>query len=119
LGNLLHETLPFHSIHSLSLIELVKEVLLAPATYIALTVVAFGLAFFVMVRKQAVIQKESWTDVLSRESLGFDWLNRQVAAVTVRFASILQRTQTGVLSWNVVGILTAFLAVLIFLVWSA
>jgi hypothetical protein len=58
-------------------------------------------------------------DVLSRESFGFDWLNRQIAERTVQFASVLQKTQTGVLSWNVVGILGALLAVLIFMVWSA
>jgi NADH-quinone oxidoreductase subunit L len=118
-GALLHETLPFHSIHSLSLAEMTAEIFLAPATYVALTVVALGLGIFWLVRKQATVWGESWTDTLSRESFGFDWLNRQVAAQTVRFASVLQKTQTGVLSWNVVGILGAFLAVLIFLVWSA
>jgi NADH-quinone oxidoreductase subunit L len=118
-GELLHDTLPYHSIHSLSLSELAEEIFLAPATYIALTVIALGLAIFWVVRNQAVVRKESWTDALSRESFGFDWLNRQVSAGTVRFASVLQKTQTGVLSWNVLGILGAFLAVLIFLIWSA
>jgi len=70
-------------------------------------------------RKQATAKSEAWMDILSRESFGFDWLNRQVAAQTVQFASVLQKTQTGILSWNVVGILGALLAVLIFLVWSA
>jgi NADH-quinone oxidoreductase subunit L len=118
-SELLHETLPFHSIHTASLIEVAQEIFSAPATYIALAVVVFGLALFWMVRKQAAVRKESWTDVLSRESFGFDWLNYQLAAKTVQFASLLQKTQTGILSWNVVGILAAFLVVLIFLVWSA
>ncbi len=118
-GEMLRETLPFHSIHSLNLSELANEIFTAPATYVALTVVALGLVIFWIVRKQATGRTEAWTDVLSRESFGFDWLNRQVAGGTVRFASVLQKTQTGVLSWNVVGILAALLAVLIFLVWSA
>jgi NADH-quinone oxidoreductase subunit L len=118
-SELLHETLPFHAIHSLSLIELAEDVFLTPATYVALTVIALGLGIFCMVRKQAAIRKGSWTDILSRESFGFDWLNRQVAAGTVQFASVLQKIQTGVLSWNVVGILGTLLAVLIFLIWSA
>jgi NADH:ubiquinone oxidoreductase subunit 5 (subunit L)/multisubunit Na+/H+ antiporter MnhA subunit len=118
-GELLHETLPFHAIHSLNLSELVLEVLTAPATYIALTVVALGLAIFWMVRKQALGSSVAWMDALSRESFGFDWLNQQVAARTVQLASVLQKTQTGILSWNVVGILGALLAVLIFLIWSA
>jgi len=57
-------------------------------------------------------------DVLSRESFGFEWLNRRVASWTVGLGSVLQRTQTGVLSWNAVGILGALLIVLVFLVWS-
>ncbi|MEW6400585.1 MAG: NADH-quinone oxidoreductase subunit L [Chloroflexota bacterium] len=118
-GEMLHETLPFHSIHSLNLVELAEEIFMAPATYIALTVVALGLILFWVFKKQATAQKVSWTDVISRESFGFDWLNRQIADGTVRFGSVLQKTQTGVLSWNVVGILGALLAVLVFLVWSA
>jgi NADH-quinone oxidoreductase subunit L len=117
-GEMLHETLPFHSIHSLNLTELANEIFTAPATYVALTAVALGLAIFWLFRKQATAKSESWTDILSRESFGFDWLNRQVAERTVQFASVLQKTQTGILSWNVVGILGALLAVLIFLVWS-
>ena len=62
--------------------------------------------------------RAAWVELLSRESFGFDWLNRQVAERTVGLGSVLQKTQTGILSWNVVGILGALLVVLIFLVWS-
>jgi hypothetical protein len=89
-------------------------------------VVAVGLVIFWMVRHQATTWRENsqksgagnWMTILSRESFGFDWLNRQVAGRTVQFASVLQKTQTGILSWNVVGILSAFLAILLYLVWS-
>jgi NADH-quinone oxidoreductase subunit L len=115
----LHETLPFHAIYTLKLFELVSEIFTTPATYIALAVVALGLLAFWMVRGQAVGQPPAWTVALSRESFGFDWLNRQVVLGTNHLASVLQKTQTGVLSWNVVAIIGALLAVLIFLVWSA
>jgi NADH-quinone oxidoreductase subunit L len=118
-GEMLRVTLPFHSIHSLNLSELVNKIFMAPATYIALTVVALGLVIFWMVRRQAGVRREAWADVLNRESFGFDWLNRQVVTGTNRLASALQKTQTGILSWNVVAIIGALLAVLIFLVWSA
>jgi hypothetical protein len=72
-----------------------------------------------MVRNQTLKPKESWATVLSRESFGFDWLNRQLTTRTIQVASVLQKTQTGILSWNVVGILAALLAVLIFLLLSA
>ncbi|MCZ2287763.1 MAG: NADH-quinone oxidoreductase subunit L [Anaerolineales bacterium] len=115
---LLQHTLPFHGISSLNLSELSHEVFTAPLTYAALIVIALGLGIFWMVRKQAAGRKESWMDVLSRESFGFEWLNRRVASWTVGLGSVLQRTQTGVLSWNAVGILGALLIVLVFLVWS-
>ena len=118
-SEMLQKTLPFHSIHGLNLPEFVSEIFMAPATYFALTVVALGLIIFWVVRKQAGIRRETWADILSRESFGFEWLNRQVVSRTVQVASLLQKTQTGVLSWNVVGIIAALLAVLIFLVWSA
>jgi len=118
-GDMLHRTLPFHSIHGLDLAGLIAEVLAAPATYIALAVVTAGLGIFWLVRKQTVGEPSGWSGTLSRESFGFDWLNRQLVMRTVRFAAALQRTQTGILSWNVLAIVGALLAVLIFLVWSA
>ncbi len=115
---LLQHTLPFHGISFLNLSELSHEVFTAPLTYAALIVIALGLGIFWMIRWQAAGRKESWMDVLSRESFGFEWLNRRVSSWTVELGSVLQRTQTGVLSWNAVGILGALLIVLIFLVWS-
>lgn len=119
---LLKSTLPFHEIHSLDLPELVGEILNAPATYAALAVIALGLCVFWMVRKRVLSvvagAESALLLALSRESFGFDWFNRQVAAGTLQLGAVLQKTQTGVLSWNVVGILGALLAVLIFLVWS-
>jgi NADH-quinone oxidoreductase subunit L len=114
---LLHDTLPFHAIQEMNLSELVG-LFLAPATYVALVVIALGLGIFWMVRKQAAGRSAAWMDALSNESFGFDWLNRQVTERTIQLGSVLQKTQTGILSWNVVGILGALLAVLIFLVWS-
>ncbi|MEP7133435.1 MAG: NADH-quinone oxidoreductase subunit L [Chloroflexota bacterium] len=118
-SRLFQETLPFHSIHELSTLDLAKEIFSIPATYVALMVVCLGLGVFWMVRKQATEEKETRFDILSRESFGFDWLNRQITSVIFRFASTLQKTQTGKLNWNVVGILSALLMVLIFLLWSA
>jgi NADH-quinone oxidoreductase subunit L len=117
-SSLLYETLPFHNISSMHLSELVIEIFTTPATYIILIVITLGLGIFWIVRKQAEGQPEAWIDILNRESFGFDWLNHQVVIRTHQFASALQKTQTGVLSWNIVGILGALLVVLVFLVWS-
>jgi hypothetical protein len=46
---------------------------------------------------------------------GFESLNRGAAGVTQRAAAALRLTQTGHLSWNIVGVVLALLAVLVFL----
>ena len=114
---LLHETLPFHAIHSLGVLALAEEIFTAPATYGALAVIAIGLASFWILKKQTMQKPAAWMESL-QESFGLDWLNRQIATVTVQLASVLQKTQTGKLNWNVFGVFGALLAVLIFLVWS-
>lgn len=118
-SHMLQQTLVFHSVTELTTLELVKEILFAPATYGALAVVALGLGIFWLGRKQAAAGKEARFDILSRESFGFEWLNRQVTSLTLQAGSALQKTQTGKLNWNVMGILGALLVVLAFLLWSA
>lgn len=117
-GRMLHESLPFHSIHNLSLSELAVAVFTAPATYIALAVVLLGLALSWFARQRAARQPAPWIGFLNRESFGFEWLNRQIVTRTFQLASALQKTQTGILSWNMLAILAALLAVSLFLAWS-
>ena len=118
-SSLLEHTLPFHEFHVLTLTALAEEIFLAPATYVALGVVALGLAVSWMVRKQATAPAPAALEALSRESFGLDWLNAQVARLTLQSASVLQKTQTGEMNWNVVGIIGALVVVLGILLWSA
>ena len=119
LNTLLSSTLPFHEIEHESLMELVTATSSAPATWFALLVVALGAGVsWVRVRGLQLFGR-GWLDPLVETSFGFDSLNQIIAKGVNKFAGRLSLTQTGVLSWNVVGILGALLAVLIFLVWSA
>ncbi len=118
-SELLERTLPFHEIHLLTLTTLAEELFRAPATYVALGVVALGLGISWMVRKQAAGPVPPVLDALSRESFGLDWLNQQVARLTLQSASAVQKTQTGEMNWNVVGIIGALVVVLGILLWSA
>ncbi len=118
-AKLLEQTLPQHTIHAPTLLALSEEILLAPATYAALGVISLGLALGWRVRKQATVSPPALVETLSRESFGLDWLNKQIAAGTLRFAALLQKTQTGQLNWNVLGILGALVLVLGILLWSA
>ena len=119
LNGLLSTTLPFHEIEHESLLEVVTAILSAPATWFALLVVGLGFGISWMRMRGFQLFGGSWLNPLVETSFGFDSLNRIIARSVNRFAGQLSLTQTGVLSWNVVGILGAFLAVLIFLVWSA
>jgi NADH-quinone oxidoreductase subunit L len=117
---MLAETLPHHDIHELSLLELAEEVFLAWPTYLALAVVGIGMAAWFGGRRQATVSPALlWLEGFNRTSFGFDPLNRAIASLVMRVASVLQRTQTGKLNWNIVGLVTALAAVLAFLIWSA
>ena len=119
LNGLLASTLPFHEIEHESLMELVTAIPSAPATWLALLVVALGAGVsWVRVRGLRLFGG-GWLDPLVETSFGFDSLNQTIAKGVNKLAGRLSFTQTGVLSWNVVGILGALLVVLIFLVWSA
>jgi hypothetical protein len=50
-------------------------------------------------------------------NFGFDWLNHQVVDWVQRIAIFLQKTQTGQLNWNILGIAGTLLIVLA-LLWS-
>jgi hypothetical protein len=51
--------------------------------------------------------------------LGFEHLNRGIINLTTGTASALRGTQTGVINWNMVGILGGLMILLAILVWGA
>jgi NADH-quinone oxidoreductase subunit L len=119
LNGLLSTTLPFHELESETLWQMVVAVLSAPATWFVLLVVALGFGISWLRMRGFQLFGGGWLNSLVETSFGFDSINRAIASGVNKLAGQLSLTQTGVLSWNVVGILGAFLAVLIFLVWSA
>jgi NADH-quinone oxidoreductase subunit L len=119
LNGLLSRTLPFHEIEHETLWEMATVIGTAPATWFALLVVALGAGISWVRMRGFQLFGGGWLDPLVESSFGFDSINRVLARGVQKLAGQFSLTQTGVLSWNVVGILGAFLAVLIFLVWSA
>jgi NADH:ubiquinone oxidoreductase subunit 5 (subunit L)/multisubunit Na+/H+ antiporter MnhA subunit len=112
-GRLLASTLPMHEIHAMGTWELVAEVILAPATWLALAVVLIGLALWWFREPLARLGRAlrpaaGW----GQRGLGFEWLNRQVIEGTQAAAVGLRRLQTGQLAWNVVGIVFGLTVVL-------
>jgi NADH-quinone oxidoreductase subunit L len=119
-GELLEENLPFHHLHVESMGTLLEEVITAPATFLALGVVALGLLGWLF-RKQFVWVSDSVSGLgrAASSDFGFEWINRQIVEWTQYAANALRTTQTGYVSWNVVGIIGGLVLVLIILALGA
>ncbi len=117
LNGLLSSTLPFHELEHETFLQMVTVILSARATWLALLVVAIGAGISWVRVRGYVLFDGGWLQPFVDTSFGFDSLNQLVVQAVSNFAQRLRATQTGILSWNVVGILGALLAVLIFLVW--
>jgi NADH-quinone oxidoreductase subunit L len=118
-GRMLVNTLPFHHLHTEGTFRLVAEIVTAPATWLALAVVAVGLVTWMLHRLSILNKLLRPFATFAGNGLGFEWLNRQIINLTQGTASILCATQTGQLNWNVVGIVGGLIVVLAILVRGA
>jgi NADH-quinone oxidoreductase subunit L len=118
-GSLLAGSLPFHHLEAAGTFEIVGEIVSAPLTWVALAVIGLGLAtgllrglFTPLTRRLKPLAD------FADGGLGFEWINRRIIAATNGAASALRLTQTGLLTWNVVGILGGLVLVLVLLMWG-
>ena len=100
--------------------EMMLEVLTAPATLIALVVIALGLAAWWWRGKLTWLSKRlHWLSNIAVDSFGLERINQWVVQVTQGAANALRVTQTGVLNWNILGIVGGLLFVLAVIVMGA
>ena len=116
-GQMLARTLPFHVIEAIGTLEMVRKIFLAPPTWITLGFIALSFAIWA-VRKNLMKLTRVLKPAIG-SGLGFEWVNQQIVNLTQRAASVLQRTQTGQLNWNVAGILSGLVITLLILVRGA
>lgn len=111
---LLEETLPFHEIEAVSTGTILLEVVTAPATWLAVGVVAAGIACWLL-RKWMMIFAEIFQDfvVFAQNSFGFEAINRAIVRTVQTAAEDLRGSQTGLLNWNVLAILATLIIVLL------
>ncbi len=103
-----------------SLPVLLEQVLLNPATLIALGVVALGLVAWWQRDKLSGLGKRlNWLATAAVNSFGFESVNRAVVKTTVDGAEALRVTQTGVLNWNLLGVIVGLIIVLVVLIIGA
>ena len=112
-GDLLEDSLPFHGLHVEPASALLEEIITAPATLVALGVVALGLlAWWFRDRLAWIGRAFPQVGQAAAADFGFNWLNRQIVHGTGQIAEALRTTQTGYLNWNVLGIVAGFVVVL-------
>ena len=115
LNNLLTSTLPFHELEHETLREMTFAILSAPATWLALSIVAAGLGISCLRARGLALFGGGWLNPFIESSFGFEWVNRLMVRGTYRIAAQLSATQTGELNWNILGIIGALLVVLLVL----
>ncbi len=119
-GELLEDTLPFHHLEVDSAATLLKDVVTAPATLLALGVIAVGLLCWRFRTALAGISASLQpVGQAASNDFGFEWINRRIVAWTKDGANALRTTQTGYLNWNVFGIVGGLIVVLVVLVLGA
>jgi NADH-quinone oxidoreductase subunit L len=112
-SKLLAASLPTHALHEVSTMEMIREVIGTPATYIALAVVTLGLMTWV-VREQisGVVKHLRFLETAAVQSFGFEAINQGIVAGVQKIAEGLRGSQTGLLNWNVFGIVAGLILVL-------
>jgi NADH-quinone oxidoreductase subunit L len=118
-SQMLGGSLPFHNLHAESTLAYLEEVITAPATLIALLVIALGLAAWQWRHLLTGVGRSlSGLGQLAVNGFGFEDLNRGIVKGTLKTADIIRPLQTGLLNWNVAGIIGGLLIVLVWLAWG-
>jgi NADH-quinone oxidoreductase subunit L len=113
LNGLLSTTLPFHGLEQESTLELATAIISVPSTWFALLIVALGFGLFWLRGRESSLAAGGWLTPLVDSSFGFESINRIVVQGVYKIAERFSRTQTGELNWNILGIISALLVVLV------
>jgi NADH-quinone oxidoreductase subunit L len=112
-STLLKSTLPYHTIEAASTGEILLRVITAPATYLALAVIALGILTWVWREHLVAINAHlGWLQKAATNSFGFEAINHAIVDGTQSSAEALRVTQTGELNWNIVGLIGGLIIVL-------
>jgi len=93
--------------------DALAHVIQAPGTLVALAVIAVGILIWLgRSLFGPLVYSMGWLAKIAADSFGFEWLNDQIVRVTQESAEGLRETQTGLLNWNVFGIVAGLVAAL-------
>lgn len=92
----LADSLPFHTLEALSIGAMAAEVFTAPATYLALLVIALGLTAWIRRERLAPLMEHLKAVIYAaRHSFGFEFINRMIVAGFEGAGEALRSLQTG------------------------
>lgn len=112
-SKMMSTTLPIHNINEINLGILFNNLFLAPATWIALAIIALGImTWFGREALSGIQQVFQPIARMAAASFGFEKINKQIVDATQGMGESLRATQTGKLNWNVFYILIALVVVL-------
>lgn len=119
-ADLLSQSLPFHHLHAEGTAVILTEVITAPVTWITLLLILSGMSTWLLrQRLSSLVQALCPVSNILQAGMGFEWANRQATRLIRASASVLSRTQTGLLTWNVAGIAAGLiLALILIVIWS-
>lgn len=115
LNGLLSTTLPFHELERESLMTMITAILSAPMTWLVLLIIAISAGISWVRAKGYQLFGGGWLEPFVDTSFGFDTLNKLVVRSVSGFAESLRATQSGELNWNIFGIISGLLIVLVIL----
>ncbi len=120
LNELMITTLPESGITEMSTGEMIVEIMTAPLTYVALSVIALGLAAWLLRNRLKPVAR-SLQPIYSAASaeFGFEKVNDWVISAVQGISKALQPLQTGELNWNLLGVISGILILMVWLVWMA
>ncbi len=98
-------------------LDVLKEIILAPATLLALGVIALGvIAWWQRSNLRGLVHSLRGASWAASSSFGFEAINRAIISTTQSAAELLRETQTGLLNWNMAAIIAALALVLAILI---
>jgi NADH-quinone oxidoreductase subunit L len=118
-SRLLAGSLPFHEVHVEDTATIVMSVITSTETWIAVALILAMSAIWLLRTPLAGLRKAISPLVdFTQAGSGFEWINKQISNITTGASSVLSFTQTGILNWNVVGILGGLIILLALLLWG-
>ncbi len=120
LAKVFAETLPFHEIESESLSHMTGSILSDPLTYLALAMTLIGGLAWVFRNRFQFRRSALYKNVreFSLASFGFEKINDQIIIAFERASDAARSIQTGVINWNILGMVAGFLGIMIFLLFG-